>query len=249
MKIALLGLVCVLVPTLGFADPFAIQVLSTQYTTTVKTGATFLCCAADGTGHSGPLPDPVTRTTTSNAPVSDSLDFMSDEWAVAHADLFAVSTQTDTHTEVGPYSIGIAEAAATSVLTFQPTADGNVTLALAFIGIGEAFYSFGQVDLRDLTTQQALWAYGWDCCSLLNDTVPWVRPTNGGATWTAQLAPVAWLTADHQYALTLYVTSDANEDQQDMTITATGLEPTPEPASLMVIAAGLVAAGVRRWRR
>lgn len=246
MKIALLALVCALVPQLGFADAFSIQVLSTQYTTTITTINHER--NVDTTPYTYTTVT-VTNTRTSADPLTDTVTYQGVQIGEAFTDLFSVRTHTTTAGTDLTYTDGAVIAEATSLLTFQPLADGTAPIGLAFAGRIEAMYSSGAASLTDLTADTLLWSYYWD--PFFHGTVPWVQNVNDATLprFTATLSPETMFQADHQYSLSLFASSIANGDAQLITIDASGLEPTPEPASLLLIGVGLAGAGLRRLRR
>lgn len=174
-----------------------------------------------------PHPQSMAETTTSAAPISNTITSPNNpkRFATASADMFSVSTATSafpnaTFTE----NSGFAKAIAESKYTFRTLTDGVAPLAFNFDGSGQANFSQGFVSLFDLTLNQSLFYYSWERFTLAGN-IPWNHFTYDAAL---NLSPE--LFSSHTYALSMNVGTDANTDSQSMAIRMGGLQPIASPA-------------------
>jgi hypothetical protein len=231
---AVVGFLCCLAPRESLADALTIDVMNVQYTTFVRTYVRDLDSATETT---------TTRTVASSSPHSDALYVDATDWASADADLFALATDTVALPPIPVTESVQSYASAEMVMQFSPVQDGVATLDFDFTGLNSWQYSSGLVSLLDLTTNQTFWSYEWS--QFLHGTVPWDSHINIA---TAAFSLDQVFSAADVYVLTMYLQSDANFDQEHMTMQVSGLRTVPEPSSLVLVTIGLIGASWRRRR-
>jgi hypothetical protein len=233
------------------AAQMEISILRTQYQTDLRTEVVQFqpppppssCC----TIRSGE-----TQTQRSNQPIIGAeLAPTQRIFAKGTADTFFVSTSTsgliDTTKEVD----GTARAVARTDLTFSPLADGLAPLKFEIALTDTVTYSAGFMSLRDLTLDQDMAYYYWrgrigpiaDIPSGTN-----IPGFHFEASPRVDVSAGAQLFDSHDYALTVFTTTDANDDFQAVSIRTVGLIPEPETWAMMLAGLGVVGWIARRQR-
>jgi hypothetical protein len=241
--------------TLAFAStgyPQPINILATQYTTTVW----------DEAG----VPNPngtFSRTQVSSAvPISDSLydPVAGNSVANANAGLFGVSGFTyafpASFPETGSTSISHSSSFAESDLWFSPLTSQTTTISIQISALASSFEG-GGVSLLDVTSGNELWSYGFG--SFMN-VVGAPSDINYGttlsfgsdlSTGTDTLMLDTDLSASDTYELSMLTGSNANNDLENESIQLLsglelGLEPVPEPSTFALIGLGSLALAMAR---
>jgi hypothetical protein len=127
----------------------------------------------------------------------------------------------------------------TTALTFMPLVGGTTPIDITFLTGGMAYYSESMVRLMDLTTMTQVWAFGWGYKEELARRAMVGSPTTLATTFDAA----------HVYELTLFGRTDARDDNQTLTTRVSGLQPVPEPSTLLLVGLGVSAAAIKRRRR
>jgi hypothetical protein len=244
-----LASVCLLASDTASAEPISIELLSATFTTQVATWTSL-----NATPH--------TRETTSSTPLSDSLLAASIPnpafpWipsfvgAIAETDFFRVHANTATLPSLTP-PFWSALSVAKTELMFSPLTSATTTIGLTLTTAGSNdFWSEGTMSLYDVTANQYVWNHGWDATPLVDTQF---GPPEYGHLLNGtplNLGPLHIDTAfdlSHQYRLTLYTLTHAQNDRQNITLEVSGLHVVPEPSTLWLVGIG-VAVSVGRHRR
>jgi hypothetical protein len=231
------GLVTVLLavgtmlPQDSIAVPLDINVLDSTYTTVVQTT----------------LSDPpmfTTRTKVSSDPIADfirsevtlvPLTHVGEASASANTfDVTAAATtfSLDSNANKGRSMAWATLASARTDLVFSPLHEGIASLTLVYNSSLDSFTS-GFVVLSDLTSHTELVSYS--------------KSGHGFEELTFD----RFFDDDHSYSLSLFATSNANGDSEDLNISLSGFQvpPAPEPETYALMLAGLAAVGFAARRR
>jgi hypothetical protein len=240
--------ICAVVPAALAMDVNVLKAQNTTYVFVQTNGANVTANASD---HFSVWSPGNSRTTVSPMAFSDSLSGNGSGQPAAQASAtgFGVTAFTDM-SALGNHQLDLpahrATAAAESAIWFSPATSGIATIDLAFFGAYEWFYSAGSVSLLDVTSNEALWSYGWNG-SALSDGSLWIR--NADSTVNAGYSVGTALNATDTYKLTLFTQTFADFDIQQTSIQLTGLTGltlVPEPASLALLGLGALILGRRR---
>ena len=226
----------------AWADSFGVNVLNRTFSTTVSNTIS---------RNNGDPALQVTRTRTSTAPVSDALVREGVVGARAEADYFGVLATTRSEVLPSGDYLRSALADATTRITFSPVQSGFASLLLELTtGTTSSMWSEGTIALRNLTTSEELWNYGWDSVGSGSIWRPHTYGTDlfGSVLFGAPLMVNTAFLASDQYLLTIYARTQAAGDRQFISLDVTGLHSVPEPGSMLLVTASLVGLGVRRWR-
>jgi hypothetical protein len=225
----------------SYSFPLAIEIIDTQYTTSVTTW----------NWRTGEQATPTnSRTMISSVPFSDSLYYPDSGHVEAEANvgLFSISglTAAGNGLPISPPYRGGSVASVQSQIRFSPLTSVTTTINIQFSGWGQWWCSGGSVSLFDVTSNQEAWNFGWDGSS---GTVPWVV-TGGDPGATAALALDTDFNAAHTYELTLRAETASNPpDTEHILIQLSGLEPVPEPSTFIFVGLGsLILAMGRRYK-
>lgn len=197
-----------------------INILDSQYTTTVRVI------------ESESIPS-FTRTQTSPVPINDSVDT---SVASANAGLFGVSAQTAAFPYPPDY-ISTSSAFTESDLWFSPLTSQTTAINIEIsAGIEPHFvFTFGNVNLLDITSGNEVWDYGWGW-GLLNNGIP--VPWDNLGSWEDPQATLILntdLNASDTYELSMSTGSSSAMDTEYESIQLSGLEPIPEPSAFALI--------------
>jgi len=242
-------------PVDGQALPITVDVINASLTTSVFTRVV----GFDGVPHtkdrtltsttgplsytlvSDPLPvDPLGRRT----PTAE---------ATASAALFNIAAFTAAFSD--PDADASAVASTHSIVDFAVAADSLAALSIDFVADNFGLI-FAQefVSLADLTTNTLLKGYSYRGLEPPGGVpdfgpagqVPWVL--GGTHAGVATVAFDQLFQAGHRYRLEMYAQTDSNQDSARMTVGVSGLQPTPEPATLLLFGPGIAVAALHRWR-
>ena len=230
------------IPVESRASAIVIDVVNLTFTTSLLTRVV----GPDGVEHTkqedlkSPLPIISERITADPLPGVLNMSV----FAEATANLFNVSVFTDARgDQPNRYS---AVAAAESIMDFTVASTSLGALGIDFLGKYQWLpYSDGFVSLTDVTTNTLLREYGWTGFGSGINNIKWVTGSGGGE---AHVAFDQLFEAAHLYRLDMYTTSNANKDTEFVNIGVSGLQPTPEPATLLLLGPGIALAALRRRR-
>lgn len=227
---------------------FQVNVLSAQFTTYVMVERTNRGVHAVGSdGHFQIWSWGDTRMTVSTSPIVDEIYGPESGLlnAQARAEIFGVSTYSAIRAaDVVLGQVHNATAGAESQIWFAPATSGRANLEFDCFGKYLWPFSAGVLSLRDLTENQTLWHYEWD----------WGGPfiSNGDGTASAMLACTTDFSADHTYALGIFVQTFAYDDVELVSVQLDGLQiasAVPEPSVFALSGFGFVVLLGRRRQR
>jgi len=233
-SISLLGLVFIVLafPALAAADAIGITVLQSNYS--IDLSATLFTLGG------GVTPPPVlaegARTTTGQSPISDSLTVStanSVATATASAGLFSTVAHTTSDASARALENPVSFATVAEQVTFLT--GSSVTGDIGFGLTGPIVFTRGFFQLNDLTGNGVLWNYAWDTTNGNGiSTVPGFNVAAQLLEWSTATSFIA----DHVYRLDMSTFTNSNRDVETIGATVTGLEPVPEPTTLMLLALG-----------
>jgi hypothetical protein len=248
----LLALVALVVAVPADASPIGVTILSAEFATTVSI-----------TENSGLA---TTRSTFSSAPTTDSLTvpvssvvqaqfpgIPPEVGAFADSGLLRVATDTTSFSLLTPLYSSMSVAGAN--LLFSPVVDGIATFGIDLtVGGSAPDWSEGSVRLIDVSVGQELWAYGWDFSIARVSEVDPFEVIFGTPLFLSALYGVdvlnveTALQASHQYALTLSLLSQSQNDSQHVSIDVTGIHAVSEPDTIALLFLGMIGIGVGKVR-
>jgi hypothetical protein len=239
---ALLGLLLIAAP--AAADPIGITIVQSTYS--IDLTARIVDLTTD------PFTDLTrARTTVGHDPFSDSLAVTSPlgshSTAGGSADLFSTVTHTATVQMPGDVTASFAGVAEQIAFTTASDITGDIGLAVS----GPFPHTAGSVRLTDLTTNLLLWNYMWDSGvngNGVSGTIPWASPAATSVAWSVGTS----FLVDHAYRLEMSTFTTAHGDSQTVGMTVSGLQPVPEPSTIMLLLFGgvcFVAAAASRHRK
>jgi hypothetical protein len=211
-------------------SPMPINILETQYTTTVSVWS-YSKIPPDDRGITN------SRTMVSPVPISDSM-YSSRGWleAEANAGLFDVSAIADADDRYDITLEAHAGAEALAEIWFSPLASETTPINIQFSGGSYVFYTDGQISLLDVTSGDELWKLWWNGGGLHNGNVPW-ELTDVGSSATVTLDTA--FNAAHTYRLSMGTGGgSALIDFEYSSIQLFGLEPIPEPSAFALTGLG-----------
>jgi hypothetical protein len=191
------------------------------------------------------------RPATSPNPLSDSLYHPVSGLleAEANADLFKIGVYTSAEGRDDPFRAA-ALAWVGSDLWFSPLVSGTTTVSVQFLGWHQFQYTWGGVNLFDVTSGNEVWNFWWE--GDRQGTVPWVYTGGENPRGTATLALETDFVAGNTYKLSMYSGAISNPgDRQRILIELSGFDPiaVPEPTALSLAGLGALSLALVRRRR
>jgi hypothetical protein len=183
---------------------------------------------------------------SAETPLHDSIVGEGSDFA-ASADFFSVSAWGNARLPDGR-----GESSASFRMRFSPLSDAFTNIGLSFVGEHEFWWSEALVSLRDMTTNEELWKYGWVMDEIMTGNLPW--NANSGTPDSISLSVPTSLLASHDYFLTMYTGIGTDGDSERMTIRLSGLstgrpDPAPVPESSTMLLVPIAIGALLGWRR
>jgi hypothetical protein len=221
-------------PSQAWTSPLTVEVLRTEYRTFV----------------SADLWDFVTNevvvtsnTQESSSPLSDAIVTAAafiPAGATASAEFFSVAMSTASNFVNDEHHATVhARAEAETLIEFVPTVDGVARFTVD-IGAGgnRPEFSSGFIQVVDLTLTEELLYLGWDEDRFFSD-MSWGFSRYDPQFTMAQSFEHYW-NRSHRYALTMFGTTNAEWDNQTLTMQVTGLQVVAEPPAVVLWIVGLI---------